>query len=717
METSFLFHLFEIFLLICSIRTSSGDQPSPDAKTKKCTKFNSKILWTSKLRESPLVGTPLLIDIDGDSLRDIIAPSHSGEVWAIHGENGHIVDNWPFYVEGRSFFANPLPYDIDTDGVTDILLTTTDAEVLFLTINGTLFHGETIKVPPLRVKRDWYSLDKDYIKRVAEEMTKQNPEGTSHETGPTEAPPPSPFSQFDDQFGAEADILYSRHQPGERPSGLDPKDETYVFVDPHILATPVVADIDGDGDENELVLPVSYYFDRYHYGFQENLARTRLNKDELSKYAASGLVIVNLKTKQITNQRLISLTAISSDQPSYLLAPPTVVRLGPKDPLSIIIGCSSGSLHVFQGPSLTPAAGFPIMTDSITAQVSVGDVVGNDDQYELVVGDATGNVICLDKYGKQLWEYNVKAPVDTSVRLFNFNSDSSMEVIFVDKFGVVYVLNGTTGQPTLSSPFLLNTLIHSSPLLMHLKSVDDDYHLVALVPTITGLYCIDLHTACVSEVQMERDFMPYVLQSDHIDPFNPGLEVLISSLSGELACITADSYHPTEREVSIETWPGETMGNGNWFTHKGSLFALSVARGLSTRDASGKSFNFGFNVYDAKASETNPKEYSIELSVGGRYTLLSDRVLLNKSMTHFLYTPKTPPAPLFAEMILKVCNTHWQCDTASFSVRFNLIFEEVLDWILALPFLAFVAGYLWLLRNETDVSLPIAYNENSRKIM
>lgn len=56
-----------------------------------------------------MVGTPLLIDIDGDSLRDIIAPSHSGEVWAIHGENGHIVDNWPFYVEGRSFFANPLP--------------------------------------------------------------------------------------------------------------------------------------------------------------------------------------------------------------------------------------------------------------------------------------------------------------------------------------------------------------------------------------------------------------------------------------------------------------------------------------------------------------------------------------------------------------------------------------------------------------------------------
>ena len=37
-----------------------------------------------------------------------MAPSVSGEVWAIHGENGHIVDNWPFYLEERGFHASPL---------------------------------------------------------------------------------------------------------------------------------------------------------------------------------------------------------------------------------------------------------------------------------------------------------------------------------------------------------------------------------------------------------------------------------------------------------------------------------------------------------------------------------------------------------------------------------------------------------------------------------
>lgn len=65
-------------------------------------------LWSSKLRNSPLTAPPLLFDVDGDSYDDVVVPSFSGEVWSIHGENGHVVDNWPFYLEDRSFHAGPL---------------------------------------------------------------------------------------------------------------------------------------------------------------------------------------------------------------------------------------------------------------------------------------------------------------------------------------------------------------------------------------------------------------------------------------------------------------------------------------------------------------------------------------------------------------------------------------------------------------------------------
>ena len=58
------------------------------------------------------MSSPLLLDIDGDGYRDIMVSSSSGEVWALHGENGHVVDNWPFYLEDRSFFASPLPVSI-----------------------------------------------------------------------------------------------------------------------------------------------------------------------------------------------------------------------------------------------------------------------------------------------------------------------------------------------------------------------------------------------------------------------------------------------------------------------------------------------------------------------------------------------------------------------------------------------------------------------------
>lgn len=65
-------------------------------------------LWDTNLRESPITAPPLLFDVDGDGYDDVVVPSFTGEVWGIHGENGHIVDNWPFYLEERSFHSGSL---------------------------------------------------------------------------------------------------------------------------------------------------------------------------------------------------------------------------------------------------------------------------------------------------------------------------------------------------------------------------------------------------------------------------------------------------------------------------------------------------------------------------------------------------------------------------------------------------------------------------------
>ena len=56
-----------------------------------------------------------------------------------------------------------------------------------------------------------------------------------------------------------------------------------MFVDAHVLCSPSVGDVDGDG-KLEIVFAVSYYFD----------AHARFDGDvDPSKYAASGLVILD----------------------------------------------------------------------------------------------------------------------------------------------------------------------------------------------------------------------------------------------------------------------------------------------------------------------------------------------------------------------------------------------------------------------------------------
>jgi FG-GAP repeat len=74
--------------------------------------------------------------------------------------------------------------------------------------------------------------------------------------------------RYDDDYYAHHDDVYAGlehwwedemyHQPPNIQEG------TYVWVDAHLLCTPTIADIDGDG-QDELVVAASYYYDREYY--------------------------------------------------------------------------------------------------------------------------------------------------------------------------------------------------------------------------------------------------------------------------------------------------------------------------------------------------------------------------------------------------------------------------------------------------------------------
>lgn len=517
------------------------------------------------------------------------------------------------------------------------------------------------------------------------------------------------FSDIDNQLGNKADPLYSRYYPNDRVSGIDPTDSDYVYIDPHVLATPVLCDMNNDGYKNELVVPVSYYFDSFEYGNHARLLKTHLSADELQLYAVEGVAIIDLKTKEILKHKILSLTKIDSNQPAFLLSSPTVVKLSPDSPVQVIIGTVSGKLHVLEGIDLTDRLGFPLTMDSISAQVAVEDIVGNDNNLEMVIGDNSGNIICVDINGNRIWEHEAKVAIESSVRFADLYSDNKMEVIFVTKYGDLWVLDGTNGLPLDGYPMALNTMVHSSVYLMHLspKSSSSDYHLSVIIPAISGMYVVDLYGGCVDHITIATDIIPHTIQSDHIDPFNPGIEILTTSLSGELLLFSTSTIQPSDFEVSIDSWPSDTSSSSsNGFTHKQSSFALVCGRGLTPRDATGTSFKMSFNIYDNRTSEIRPHTYFISVTIGNKFKLLTDTIIVTQNMTAITRDILTPPIPTRSTVIVEICNIHQQCDMATYTVRFNQSFEDTFGWCLALPFFALVASYLWLLRNENTISLP-----------
>ena len=101
-----------VFCVNCLHPRATDQHNSPQGDKDKATStdcgFRIPLLWKSHLRGSPIKSTPALYDIDRDGYNDILVASTAGELWAIHGESGHVIDNWPLLLEGRSFHGSPL---------------------------------------------------------------------------------------------------------------------------------------------------------------------------------------------------------------------------------------------------------------------------------------------------------------------------------------------------------------------------------------------------------------------------------------------------------------------------------------------------------------------------------------------------------------------------------------------------------------------------------
>ena len=65
-------------------------------------------LWYADAGSSPVVSSPLIADVNGDNIDDILVTSFSGQASVIDGRSGQKLSGWPLVLPGVNFHAGPL---------------------------------------------------------------------------------------------------------------------------------------------------------------------------------------------------------------------------------------------------------------------------------------------------------------------------------------------------------------------------------------------------------------------------------------------------------------------------------------------------------------------------------------------------------------------------------------------------------------------------------
>lgn len=79
-----------------------------------------------------------------------------------------------------------------------------------------------------------------------------------------------------------------------------------MLVDPHVMCSGVIGDLDADGAD-ELVLPVSYFFDRAYHDSAEHRGELPEGIDP-AMYIASGIVVYDLDKRGLKWSTHLDLT-------------------------------------------------------------------------------------------------------------------------------------------------------------------------------------------------------------------------------------------------------------------------------------------------------------------------------------------------------------------------------------------------------------------------
>lgn len=232
---------------------------------------------------------------------------------------------------------------------------------------------------------------------------------------------------------------------------FDPR--THVLVDAHVLCSPTAADVDGDG-RDELIIGVSYFFDRESYDDPEKAARLRKTYEgdaaggagplDLSKYIAGGIVAYDFETRQVLWSQHLDLTTDDTRFRAYVYSTPSVLDVNRDGRMEVFLGTSVGFVYGFTSDGgVLP--GWPIQMGDVQGQVLVSDV-DDDGHGEIVAADANGNIACFDFLAHEKWERHLGSLASQGPVAADIDGDGHTEVAIGLSSGEIYVFRGKDGH-------------------------------------------------------------------------------------------------------------------------------------------------------------------------------------------------------------------------------------------------------------------------------